>query len=197
MWPIQCPYNAKEISHKLNSFEELTVTGTDIKKEAAIVKAFESSVAYGMSASNLLDGKGLNGKNNEGFCSHTISGAHANNWYSLELAAPQKISSVQITPRLDCCSERQQNVRITIGPSKAYDPNEPLCLPEIPQLTLEEGLTTYECTKPLHEGKYIKISREDSSLNICEVKVFTATSANAGPPPAPTTTTPGAHKLAY
>ena len=141
----------------------------------------ESSCAFGYCASNLLDGKGLNGNVNEGFCAHTISGRDSNNWFSLELPAPQKVSRVQITPRLDCCSDRAQNIRITIGPSKSYDPNEPLCLPEISQLTMEEGLTNYHCTTPLHEGKYVKISREESKLNLCEVKIFTLTNSSTAP----------------
>ena len=180
----------------MNSYEQLTVTVTDIEKEAAIVRAFESSkYSDDLSASNLLDGKGLDGDMTKGFCSHT--NAETDVWYSLELEVPQKISSVQLTPRLDCCEDRQENIRITIGPSKAYEPNEPLCLPKITKLTMEEGLTTYNCTKPLHEGKYIKISRESGMLNLCEAKVITTTSANEGPPPAPTTATPGAYKLAY
>ena len=148
------------------------LSDADTEREASIMGTYESSISNGYSASNLVDGKGLNGKMGEGFCAHTKSGRDTNNWFSLELAAPQKISRVQITPRLDCCSDRAQNIRITIGPSKSYDPNEPLCLPEIPQLTMEEGLTDYICTTPLHEGKYIKISRETSKLNLCEVKIF-------------------------
>ena len=141
---------------------------------------YESSIEYGWAASNLLDGKGLDGNMSEGFCSHTISGRDVDNWFSLELAIPQKISRVQITPRLDNKPDRAKNIRITIGPSKSYDPNEPLCLPEISQLTMEEGLTDYICTTPLHEGKYIKISREASKLNLCEVKIFAITDSTTG-----------------
>ena len=65
-----------------------------------------------------------------------------------------------------------KNVRITIGPSEVYDPNEPLCLPEIPKLGNNPGLQDYFCTGYLHEGKFVKISRA-GMLNICEVKVFT------------------------
>ena len=157
----------------LDSSKELIISVTE--REASIVSTSASSIAYGYSASNLVDGKGLNGDMSEGFCAHTKSGNDINNWFSLELAAPQKISRVQITPRLKCCPERAQNIRITIGPSKSYDPNEPLCLPEISQLTMQEGLTNYNCTTPLHEGKFIKISREAPKLNLCEVKIFTLT----------------------
>ena len=151
----------------------MTIIITVTEKEATIVSTSESSIAYEWPASNLLDGKGLDGNMSGGFCAHTISGQDANNWFSFELAVPQKISRVQITPRLDAGHDRSTNIRITVGPSKSYDPNEPLCLPEISQLALQEGLTTYNCTEPLHEGKYIKISREAPKLNLCEVKIFT------------------------
>ena len=111
-----------------------------IEKEAPILNTYQSTIAYLRDASKLLDGKGLNGITtrhghwNNGICAHTQQGE--NHWFSLELAVPQKISRVQITPRLDClpgCEARAQNIRITNGPSKSYDPNEKLCLPEIPQ----------------------------------------------------------------
>ena len=129
-----------------------------------------------------MDGKGLNGDMDDGFCAHTKSNEHNDNWFSLELAASEKISRVEITPRLDCCHDRAENIRITIGPSQSYDPNEPLCLPEISKLTMVAGLTSYDCTTPLHDGKYVKISRYQPKLNLCEVKVFTI-------PDTPTTTT--------
>lgn len=42
-----------------------------MEREASIVSTSESSIAHGYSASNLIDGKGLNGKMSEGFCAHT------------------------------------------------------------------------------------------------------------------------------
>ena len=65
-----------------------------------------------------------------------------------------------------------QNIRITIGPSKSYDPNEPLCLPEISDLTRTQGLQDYLCTGNLQSGKFVKISRVGRVV-LCEVKVFT------------------------
>ena len=132
-------------------------------------------------ASKLIDGLGLDGDlfNEEG-CAHT-SGCDltAIEWFSLELPVPQKVTRVQIANRVDCtstpCKERSNNVRVTIGPSKAYDPGEPLCLPEIPALVWEPGLKDYFCTGDLHEGKFVKISRP-GCLNLCEVNVFTAQS---------------------
>ena len=103
-------------------------------------------------------------------CAHTEG--NSLEWFSLELEIHQKLNRVQIATRTDCCSERGQNVRITIGPSKAYDSNEPLCLPVIPELVHQPGLHDYPCTGDLHEGKFVKISRP-GKMNLCEVKVFT------------------------
>ena len=66
----------------------------------------------------------------------------------------------------------RKNIRITIGASKEYDPNEPLCLPEIVELSQQAGLQDYYCTGELHEGKFVKISKP-GALDLCEVKVFT------------------------
>ena len=60
---------------------------------------------------------------------------------------------------------------ITVGPSREYDPDEPLCRPEIPQL-VGSGLTDYPCTGGPKRGKYVKISQSGGTFVICEVKVF-------------------------
>ena len=104
-------------------------------------------------------------------CAHTANTSDIE-WYSLELEVPQTVTKVQIARRMGCCWWGGQNVSITIGPSKEYDPNEPLCLPEIPDLVREGGLQDYVCTGDLHQGKYVKISKV-GVLVLCEVKVFT------------------------
>ena len=149
-------------------------------EEAAIVGTAQSSnlgpeTAPPGTAPRLIDGKGLDGIwHNENGCAATSNNAASIEWFSLELQVSQKIARVQIANRLDCpgCLERGRNIRITIGPSRVYDPNEPLCLPEINELVVEPGLQDYVCTGELHEGKFVKISRP-GQLNLCEVKVFT------------------------
>ena len=107
-------------------------------------------------------------------CAHTIGNANDTQWFSLELEFPQKVSRVQIANRIDLDEGRGDNVRITIGHSKVYDSNEPLCLPEISKLSRAPGLQDYVCTGVLHEGNFVKISREGKmAMNLCEVKVFT------------------------
>ena len=122
----------------------------------------------------VLDGVNIDGIWNNG-CAASIKPSTSIEWLSLELDFPRKITRVQIANRVDCCFDLGQNVRITIGPSKVYDPNEPLCLPEIPELLREPGFQDYCCTGDLHEGKFVKISRA-GCLNLCEVQVFTAQS---------------------
>ena len=70
--------------------------------------------------------------------------------------------------------ERIRDIHITIGPSKEYDPNEPLCLPKIDELNQQAGLQDYYCTGELHAGKFVKISRE-GVMNLCEAIVSTLT----------------------
>ena len=159
------------------------ISATD--REASIVSTLQSSCYKNLCADLLLDGKGLNGRlwigapwSGPGYCAATAT-SPGNNWFSLELALPHKISRVQIIPRLDCfpgCKKFAQNIRITIGISKFYyDPDEPLCLPEIPQLVMKEGFTDYICDPPQDKGKFVKISRKGDALNLCEVKIFTLT----------------------
>ena len=138
--------------------------------EATIVGTAESSNYAGQyPASKLIDGLGINGLWGSNGCAHTTGDS---DWFSLELESPKKITRVQIANRVDCCLERGQNVRISIGPSKVYDPNEPLCLPQISQLNTQPGLKDYVCRGDLHDGKFVKISRA-GRLNLCEVKIFT------------------------
>ena len=121
--------------------------------------------------SNLIDGGGLDGSWNALKCMHSRDGGGME-WFSLELESPKKVTRVQIANRADgCCWERGQNIRISIGPSEAYDQNEPLCLSPIPELSRQPGLQDYVCTGDLHEGRFVKISRA-GYLNLCEVKVF-------------------------
>ena len=144
-----------------------------MEEEAIIVGTAQSSVhRSGALASRLIDGKGLDGKWSSRGCAETdeYSGTSIE-WFSLELQVSKKITRVQIANRMRCCLERGKNIRITIGPSNDYDPSEPLCLPEIPQLVNKPGLQDYVCLGDL-QGKFVKISRA-GKINLCEVKVFT------------------------
>ena len=106
-------------------------------------------------------------------CAHTDriehNGTVRREWFSLELPDERIVTKVQIARRMDGTCHCQ-NISITVGPSKEYDGREPLCLPEIEELTNTAGLQDYVCTEDLR-GKYVKISRV-GELAICEVDVF-------------------------
>ena len=109
-------------------------------------------------------------------CAHTKDRSSEREWFSLELPAAQKVAKVQIARRLHCkiCWQHGQDINITIGPSKSYDPNEPTCLPEIKDLKRESGLQDYVCTENPPPGQFVKLSKI-GYLVLCEVKVFVAT----------------------
>ena len=144
------------------------------EEKAEIVGTAESSVYQTFSASKLIDGQGLDGRWASLGCAHTAGGQ---NWFSLELRVPQKITRVKIVPRQPEGCIHARNIRITIGPSTGYDPNEPLCLPEIPALACQGEFQDFWCTGA-HEGKFVKISRAGYlPLVLCEVEVFTSFSS--------------------
>ena len=147
----------------------------DKVRQARIASTTQSSFYHSnYTATNLLNNKGLSGMFKGDNCARTNYGP--TEWFSFELEVPLKLFSIQITPRLDCCPERSQNISVTIGPSVEYDPDEHLCLPVF-DLVLERGLTEYKCTGNLHQGSFVKISRHvngsDGIIDICEVKIFT------------------------
>ena len=95
-------------------------------------------------------------------------------WFSLELPTAQNVAKVQIARRMEsCCWGQGQNIKVTIGPSKSYDPNEPTCT-DIYDLKRESGLQDYMCTGNLPPGQFVKLSKI-GYLVLCEVKVFVAT----------------------
>ena len=124
-------------------------------------------------AAKLIDGISLNGNwrdNGEYGCAHTEGGSMPE-WYSLELASTQQVTKVRLVGRQGYTSTQGKDVSITIGPSKEYDANEPLCRPVIDNL--HTTMTDYECTGDPKYGKYVKLSSERNWFTMCEVKVYT------------------------
>ena len=143
---------------------EATIKGT--AQSSVFVR---NSIQY--SASKLVDGLGLDGMfNNEDGCALT-TGNTLTKWFSLELDVPRLVTKVQIARRMAFTILQGNNVTISIGSSSEYDPNDSLCLPEIPKLELQSGLVDYVCTAGPIEGKYVKIS-SPLRLCICEATVF-------------------------
>ncbi|KAJ8252207.1 hypothetical protein COCON_G00215190 [Conger conger] len=106
----------------------------------------------------------------KGSCSHTK--AETNPWWRVDLLESHKITSVAITNREDCCSERINGAEIHIGNSlKNHGNNNPVCavIPYIPA-----GQTrTYQCDGM--EGRYVSIvlPGKEKQLTLCEVELNT------------------------
>ena len=97
----------------------------------------------------------------------------------MELPTAQNVTKVQIVRRMDsCCWGQGQNIKITIGPSKSYDPNEPTCT-EIKDLKRESGLQDYVCNGNVPPGQFVKLSKI-GLLVLCEVKVFVIKNMTGG-----------------
>ena len=124
-------------------------------------------------ASKLVDGFGLDGVWGCGGCATAERGEGflGPEYFSLELDVPQIVTKVQIVRRMDYTEHQGHNVTISVGQSKYYEEEEPLCLPEIPELQERGGFVDYNCTKEV-KGKYVKISSTESTFSLCEVKVF-------------------------
>ncbi|KAJ8354158.1 hypothetical protein SKAU_G00217250 [Synaphobranchus kaupii] len=118
-------------------------------------------------ANNAIDRK-RQGVYLRGSCSHTK--AETNPWWRVDLQQSRNITSVAITNREDCCSERINGAEIHIGNSLENNGNDnPVCavIPYIPA-----GQTrTYQCHGM--EGRYISIvlPGKEKYLTLCEVEV--------------------------
>ncbi|KAJ8290975.1 hypothetical protein GJAV_G00019850 [Gymnothorax javanicus] len=116
---------------------------------------------------NAID-RELQGVYLKGSCSHTA--AETNPWWRVDLLATYNITSVAITNREDCCSERINGAEIHIGNSLKNNGNDnPLCavIPYIPA-----GQTrTYQCHGM--QGRYVSIllPGKEKYLTLCEVEV--------------------------
>lgn len=118
-------------------------------------------------AGNAID-KDRNGVYLKTSCSHTA--AETNPWWRVDLLQSYNITSVAITNREDCCSDRINGAEIHIGNSLENNGNDnPVCavIPYIPA-----GQTrTYQCHGM--EGRYVSIMLPGKGkyLTLCEVEV--------------------------
>ena len=89
----------------------------------------------------------------------------------MKLDASKSVMGVKLAPRIDCCPEQGQNVKVQVGNSMAYDANDPVCI-TIDQL---EGVSLkyYSCDN-VYEGQYVILSNDNSHLTICEAQVLTS-----------------------
>ncbi|KAJ8288400.1 hypothetical protein COCON_G00010590 [Conger conger] len=126
-------------------------------------------------AKNAID-RNLEGEYLKGSCSHTK--AETNPWWRVDLLKSYSITSVSITNRKDCCSERINGAEIHIGNSLENNGNDnPVCavIPYIPA----DQTRTYECHGM--EGRYVSIvlPGKEKYLTLCEVEVNSSFIENA------------------
>ncbi|KAF3839211.1 hypothetical protein F7725_017928 [Dissostichus mawsoni] len=121
--------------------------------------------AFG-SASSAIDGNREN-KFHSGSCSHTD--AESNPWWRVDLLEPYVVTSVIISNRADCCSERLVGAQVHIGNSLdnngATNPGG--------TITTAGALHTMTFTDRV-EGRYVtvRIPGDGKVLTLCEVEVY-------------------------
>ncbi|PIO27843.1 hypothetical protein AB205_0100950 [Aquarana catesbeiana] len=131
--------------------------------EATQSSTFQGATPIGY-ANKAIDGvKDLNWYH--GFCSHT--NAEPSPWWKLDLKQKQKVNTVVVTGRSDCCMERMMGAEVRIGNSP--DNNNPVC----GKITsVSDPVTTFCCNGM--EGQYVSVvipGRSDY-LHLCEVEVY-------------------------
>ena len=136
----------------------------------------EEDDPWGGHPSRLVDGKGLDGIWVYQPPGPTVCAADPH-WLSLELEIPYVVTKVQLAKRMDSgVRDQGKCIRISIGSSREYDPNDALCRPEIDELQHTSGLVDYVCTTNHETGHFVKISKNvngcSGRMNICEAKVF-------------------------
>ena len=92
----------------------------------------------------------------------------------MKLDAPKTIFRLQLATRTDGYATTQaKNVRVQVGRSSQHNANDPVCT-VIPQLS-GTGLMDYYCDQ-LYEGQYVILSTDQTTITICEAKIFVYTS---------------------
>ncbi|KAJ8415809.1 hypothetical protein AAFF_G00403660 [Aldrovandia affinis] len=130
-------------------------------------KATQSSTAYSGGAERAIDGN-RNPGYTYGSCTHTE--ASTDPWWRVDLLREHRVTSVTITNREDCCSERLDGAEIRIGNSMENNGNNnPVCAVVS---TIPAGdSVTFQCHEM--EGRYVNIIQPGcyKSLTLCEVEV--------------------------
>ena len=103
----------------------------------------EEDDPWGGHPSRLVDGKGLDGiwvyQPPHG-AGPTVCAADPL-WLSLELEVPYVVTKVQLARRINS-GNQGKCIRISVGSSREYDPNDALCRPEIDELQHTSGLSS-------------------------------------------------------
>uniref|UniRef100_UPI003AB044D9 uncharacterized protein n=1 Tax=Centroberyx gerrardi TaxID=166262 RepID=UPI003AB044D9 len=135
--------------------------------------ATQSSTLSFSTAAKAIDGK-RNSDYGRGFCSHTAEN-ETNPWWRVDLQLTYVVTSVKITHRGDCCSERLDGAEIRIGNSLDNNGNNnPRCA-FISNITAGKTYT-YHCAEGNMEGRFVNviIPGVRKTLTLCEVEVYAA-----------------------
>ncbi|XP_034001616.1 fucolectin-4-like [Trematomus bernacchii] len=119
------------------------------------------------SAINAIDGNNDN-KFDSGSCTHTD--AESNPWWRVDLLEPYIVTSVIISNRGDCCSDRLQGAQVHIGNSLV---DNGAANPVVGTISTVEALYTLTFTDRV-EGRYVtvRIPGNGKILSLCEVEVY-------------------------
>ncbi|KAM9450170.1 fucolectin-like [Clarias gariepinus] len=149
-----------------------------IKKERAIPvhdavdvalkgKATQSSLYQNYPANLAIDGNRASILSS-GSCAHT--NAEYNPWWMVDLLAVHNISTVIITNRADCCTQRLTGGEIHIGNSLVNNGNNnPRCV--VISTIAPGGSANYTCNM---RGRYVSVILPNTFqyLTICELEVY-------------------------
>ncbi|XP_029107710.1 deleted in malignant brain tumors 1 protein-like [Scleropages formosus] len=121
--------------------------------------------SYG-AAGNAIDGN-RNTKYTDGSCTHTNQDSKP--WWRLDLQDVFTVTSVTITNRGDCCSERIDGAEIRVGNSLNDNGNQnPLCA-VVPSIAAGQS-SSFQCNWTM--GRYVNVVLpKPGILTLCEVEV--------------------------
>ncbi|XP_034001582.1 fucolectin-4-like [Trematomus bernacchii] len=119
------------------------------------------------SAFSAIDGNRDN-KFDSGSCTHTD--VESNPWWRVDLLEPYIVTSVIISNRGDCCSEKLEGAQVHIGNSLVDNGARN---PVVGRISRVEALTTMTFTTRV-EGRYVtvRIPGNGKVLTLCEVEVY-------------------------
>ncbi|GMH44734.1 hypothetical protein BSKO_12686 [Bryopsis sp. KO-2023] len=138
----------------------------------------QSSTGYGGVCGRAVDGN-RNSVYGAGSCTHTS--LMVKPWWEVDLGRSYKLTKVVITNRGDCCWDRLNGMRISVGDKQPYGLN-PSCVTGGKQ---GKGETrSWKCTL---SGRYVTVSLDSTNfLTLCEVQVFGLAKGTQPSPPPPT-----------
>lgn len=154
--------------------ENNSIRPVEEKILSAFKPTFQSSTLWSAVSGKATDGN-RNGVFSKGSCTHTGMGPGkkrtSNPWWAVDLGSAQKISSIRITTRSDCCSDWLDNFEIRVGkwrPQGLGNQNS-ACQHN---LKIPRG-ETYQFDCPTY-GRYvtIRVPGREKFLTLCEVEVL-------------------------